>query len=280
MQESRYVKVARLAYQIAKEQLPLYSHPKSPHRYTFPQLATCVILTFYLNKSYRDMEQWLLATDKVCSVLGLKHVPDHSTLCRAYARLSKAFLERLLESLLQKLSIQEELICLDTTGFRETHESAYYLSRTGRRYRFWRKAAYAVGAGSQMILAIGQAKGPGCDAVFLGLLKRRASRWGKKLARKRAWLCLADSGFDGEDVTQGDIIPPIRRGGSLKDPQRIARKELVLQARLDGVYGQRWKAETAISVIKRKFGDTIRSRKECLKAREVAIKGLAYAFHR
>ncbi|RLB05580.1 MAG: hypothetical protein DRN90_03270 [Thermoproteota archaeon] len=114
------------------------------------------------------MEQWLLATDKVCSVLDLRQVPDHSTLCRAYAKLPKAFLERLLESLLQKLSIQEEFICLDTTGFRETHESAYYLSRAGRMYRFWRKAAYAVGAGSQMILA----KGPGSDSVFLAFLKR------------------------------------------------------------------------------------------------------------
>ena len=171
------------------------------------------------------MEQWLLATDKVCSVLDLRQVPDHSTLCRAYAKLPKAFLERLLESLLQKLSIQEEFICLDTTGFRETHESAYYLSRTGRRYRFWRKAAYAVGADSQMILAIGQCKGPGFDAVFLTFLRRKASRWGKKLARRRAWLCLADSGFDGgEDVAECDIIPPIRRGGSLKDPHRIARK--------------------------------------------------------
>jgi len=131
-----------------------------------------------------------------------------------------------------------------------------------------------------MIFAIDQGKGPGCDAVFLAFLRRKASRWGKKQNRRRAWLCLADSGFDGEDVAERDTIPPIRRGGSLKDPQRIARKELVLRARLDDVYGQRWKAETVISVIKRKFGDTIRSRKERLKARETAIKGLAYAFHR
>jgi len=39
MRESRYVKVARLAYQIASQQLPLYSHPKSPLKYTFPQLT-------------------------------------------------------------------------------------------------------------------------------------------------------------------------------------------------------------------------------------------------
>ena len=29
MRESRYLKIARLAYQIAKQELPLYSHPKT-----------------------------------------------------------------------------------------------------------------------------------------------------------------------------------------------------------------------------------------------------------
>ena len=280
MRESRYVKVARLAYQIAKQELPLYSHPKSPHKYTFPQLASCVILTFYLNMSYRDAEEWLLASDKVCNALGLRQVPDHSTICRAYSRLKKALMEKMLRRLLKLLGIQEEFICFDTTGFRESHESAYYLSRTGRRYRSWRKGAYAVGAKSQMVLATGHGRGPGSDSVFLNLLKRKSSVWGKKERGRRAWLCLADSGFDGEGVSQLDIVPPIRRGGNIVDAARIARRELVDQARLDGVYGQRWKVETVISVIKRKFGDSIRSIKERLKDREVDIKGLVYAFHR
>jgi len=280
MKESRYVKVAHLAYQIAKQELPLYSHPKSPHRYSFPQLASCVILTFYLDMSYRDAEQWLLATDKVCRALELRQVPDHSTICRAYARLTKALMERMLNRLLSLLSIQEEIICLDTTGFRESQESAYYLSRTGRRYRSWRKGAYAVGAQSQMILATGHGRGPGPDSVFLNYLKRKSSAWGKKEKGRRAWFCLADSGFDGEGVSQLDIVPPIRRGGNIVSPDRVARRELVDQARLDGLYGQRWKVETVISVIKRKFGDSIRSRKEVLKDREADIKGLVYAFHR
>lgn len=72
---SRYVRVARIALQVERS-LPLYSHPKSPRRYTFPQRAACVLLAFYLNKSYRDTEEWLLATDKVCRALGLKRVPD------------------------------------------------------------------------------------------------------------------------------------------------------------------------------------------------------------
>ncbi|MQK95569.1 transposase, partial [Escherichia coli] len=53
--ESRYVRVARIAYQLAKQALPMYSHAKSPHYFTLPQLGACVLLMFYLKLSYRDM---------------------------------------------------------------------------------------------------------------------------------------------------------------------------------------------------------------------------------
>ncbi len=85
--ESRYVRVAQIAYEIAQQSLPRYSYAKSPHRYTLPQLAACVLLTFYWEVSYRDMEEWLLATDAVCRALSLGRIPDHTTLYRAYRRL-------------------------------------------------------------------------------------------------------------------------------------------------------------------------------------------------
>ncbi|MDW8332469.1 MAG: hypothetical protein RMK43_12525 [Cyclobacteriaceae bacterium] len=77
-----------------------------------------------------------------------------------------------------------------------------------------------------------------------------------------------------------DILPPVRRHGKLVDPQRKARADLVAASRLDGLFGQRWKTETVNSVIKRKFGDTIRSRKTHLQNREPIIKGLVYNIHR
>jgi hypothetical protein len=64
--ENRYVKVAKIAYGLTQQALPKYSHAKSPHHFELPQLAACVLLMFYLNKSYRDMEEWFLASDKVC----------------------------------------------------------------------------------------------------------------------------------------------------------------------------------------------------------------------
>jgi hypothetical protein len=64
MRESRYTKVAKLAYYIAKQTLPTYSHPKSRHHYTFPQRVACVMLKIYLNLTYRDLEEWRLAPTK------------------------------------------------------------------------------------------------------------------------------------------------------------------------------------------------------------------------
>jgi hypothetical protein len=43
----------------------------------------------YLNYTYRDLEEWLLATDQVRQVLQLTRVPDHTTLYRTFAKLSQ-----------------------------------------------------------------------------------------------------------------------------------------------------------------------------------------------
>lgn len=45
-----------------------------------------MLLLVYLDLSYRDMEEWLKATEKVCPALELKRVPDPATLCRAHYR--------------------------------------------------------------------------------------------------------------------------------------------------------------------------------------------------
>jgi hypothetical protein len=273
--ESRYVKVARIAYQLTKQTLPQYTHPKSPHHFTFPQLAACVLLMFYVDLSYRDMEEWLLATDKVCKELELARVPDHSTLQRVYKKLRMKNFNQMKDKLLEAVEIEEEAIAADSTGFSPGQASLYYQTRSGRLYQRWWKGVYAVGIASLYILAWRFGSGPGSDAPYLSGLRRDVRRYGKR----RGWMMLADAGFDGRTVKEGDLIPPIRRHGKLVDPDRKARVDLVDQARLDGLFGHRWKSETVMSVIKRKFGETIRSRKTSLRNREPIVKGLVYNIH-
>lgn len=278
--ESRYVTVARLAYELAEQTMPRYAHPKSPHHFTQPQLVACVLLMFYLDVSYRDMEEWLLASDQVCQVLELARVPDHSTLSRTFKKLRQQDLTALNEALLKQLVVDAEaVIAGDSTSFRLSQASAYFQTRRGQTYREWIKGAYAVGVASRLVLAWRSSVGSRTDFDFLRPLKRQAAPYGRKHKGRRDWLFVADAGFDAQGVTDLDLIPPIRRFGKLVDPLRKARADLVAAARLDGLFGQRWQVETVNSVIKRKFGDTIRSRSLRLQKREPLVKALLYNLH-
>jgi hypothetical protein len=278
--ESRYVTAAKIAYRQTKQALPKYSHEKSPHHFELPQLVACVLMMFYLDISYRDMEEWLLATDKVCQALELSRIPDHTTLQRTYKKLRNLDFEKMKNQILEEENIEEEVIASDSTGFSPGQASLYYQTRSGRTYEYWLKGAYAVGTSSQYILAWQSGFGPSNDIAHLKPLKRGCARYGTHENRQRTWVMLADAGFDAQELHPLDIIPPIRRGGNLIDPERKARADLVAAARLDGLYGQRWKTETVNSVIKRKFGDTIRSRSTRLQLREPIIKALVYNIHR
>jgi hypothetical protein len=274
--ESHYVKVARIAYHLTQQVLPRYSHPKSPHHFTLPQLAACVLLMFYLDFSYRDMEEWLLASDQVCQALDLPRIPDHTT----FKKLRLLDFEKMKNQLLEENGVDEESIASDSTGFSPGQASLYYQTRTGRLYQRWVKGVYAVGTASQFILAWRSGWGPGSDAAYLPGLRRDSRRYGHHQGRRKAWVMMADAGFDGQSVRDDDLVPPVRRGGNLLHPERKERADRVSQARLDGLFGQRWMTETVNSVIKRKFGDTIRSRKRSLQRREPIIKGLVYNIHR
>jgi hypothetical protein len=265
---------------LAQEALPHYAHPKSPHRFTCPQLAACVLLMVYLDKSYRDMEEGLLATEAVCAVLALRRVPDHSTLSRALKRLRLRDLDGMRRALLARLPVGEDVIALDSTGYRRTQASAYSQSRRGTTFRSWAKGVYAVGAASQLILAWRPGCGPAIDSPYLNGLRRDVRRYGRSRGRERRWLLVADTGFDGRGVQDGDLTPPVRRHGTLVAPARRARADLVAAARLDGVYGQRWTCATVHSVIKPKTGDTIRSRLPRNQRLEPALKGLVYNLSR
>jgi hypothetical protein len=75
--EGRYKRFLRVAYFVTRQTLPMYSHKKSPHIYSFPQLISCVLLKIYMrNMSYRDLEELLLFSRDMCRVLGLRGVPD------------------------------------------------------------------------------------------------------------------------------------------------------------------------------------------------------------
>ena len=103
-------------------------------------------------------------------------------------------------------------IGIDSTGFRTDQASAYYSFRNGGPKRDWVKGAYAVGASNQLILGTLGSYGRYQDAVLLNNLRCHSKSYAIE-----NHMILADAGFDGRQVKLGDIIPPVRRHGTLRN---------------------------------------------------------------
>lgn len=80
---------ATTALTIAENALPAYSHPKSPHKFTQPQLFALLALRKFLKLDYRGIIIMLSEWTELRNALKLTRVPHYSALCYAEKRLLK-----------------------------------------------------------------------------------------------------------------------------------------------------------------------------------------------
>ena len=81
--------VAREALRLAQKALPAYSSKYSRKAFTQHQLFAILALKTFLKADYRGVVAFLTDFADLRDDLGLKKVPDHSTLCYAEQRLLK-----------------------------------------------------------------------------------------------------------------------------------------------------------------------------------------------
>ena len=264
---------------VTVQSVPMYTHKKSPQKYSFPQLLSCVLLKIYMkNISYRDLEELLICWSDVQEELGLRVVPDHSTLCRAQHRVTSRQIQRILEKVVEIVAnkiTRAILFACDSTGFKEDVASFYYALRSKKKRRRWIKAVYLLETRTQLCVSQLITRGPSGDARELGRLEGNSAL--------EPMVEVMDRGFDGAGNFRLGIpfriIPPIRRGGSIKGWKRVIEHVLYLAAKWMGIYGKRWICETMNSVIKRKFGDSIREKNERSKKRVASLMAVVYNIH-
>lgn len=80
---------AREALETGKRALPDYSHPKSPHKFTQPQLFAILGLRVFLKTDFRGITAILSEWSDLRNVLALEAIPHYSSLCYAEKRLLK-----------------------------------------------------------------------------------------------------------------------------------------------------------------------------------------------
>jgi Transposase DDE domain/Transposase domain (DUF772) len=280
--------LVRLAVQIARKQLPDYASKFAPKRYRQPSLLACLCLKEYLHLDYRGTEALLASAPPLQEALGLPTVPDHSTLWWfSRHRVKPRLLERLLTEtvrLFQRAAtLGSRTVAVDSTGFARAPASPYYQLRAGKRYRARTWLKWSVAVWTDPLVLCGQVadRGPRGDHVEFRPLVAQT------LARLPFTRLLTDGGYDSEanhrwlreDLGIESIIPPVTGRPSRGMSTRPYRRQLQL-AFPHKVYGQRWKVETLISVVKRRFGGAVTARRYWQQVKQTLLRGITYNLYR
>lgn len=275
----------RIAFVLGCDVLPKYFSKYSRHDFTVPQLFACLVVREQQRKSYRDTETLLRDAPQWCRDIGMRKVPDHNTLCRAFAALKLSRRGgRLMDRLVQWFAIARQLgsiVALDSSLYDPRYRSRHYEQRSrhyasmhkasanARRSRTARqcsKLAVGVCTRSHVILCAAVHTGFGSDNRDFEPLLFDAWR-----RHPRLRTVLADAGYDSESnhrIARHDMnVESLIKAGvgrpSKKPPSGYYRR--IMSKRLKGSqrgrkYGQRAQAETVNSMLKRNFGDALRSR--------------------
>ena len=286
-----------VAHHLSRGPIPERTSKFSRKDFTLRQLFACLVIREQMRLSYRDTEALLRDADHWCRDIGMRKVPDHNTLCRAFHALNLGRRAgKLLDVLAQWFSIARQLgdaAAIDSSLFDTHHRSRHYeqrcrhyasrekrdlrRSRTARRTP---KLAIAVDTRSHLILAARTRIGMCADyrdfePVLFDAWRRTP---GKRLKR-----VLADAGYDSESnhrIARRDMgIRSLIKTGSGRPTAKppTGRYRRLMQRRLAGTqkgkpYGQRAQAETVASMLKRNLGDALRARSPRARRHELLLR--------
>ena len=293
----------RVAHLLASQTLPTHSNKFSRKDFTLPQLFACLVVREHQKQTYRGAEALLRDAEHWCRGIGMKRVPDHNTLWRAFHVLELGRRsDRLLDVLAQWFAIDRQLgwtVAIDSSLYDTHHRSRHYEQRcrhyasrgiqtqNARRSRSARrtpKLATACDTRSHLILSARARIGMSADyrdfePLLLGAWRRTPGR--------RLKTVLADAGYDSESnhcIARQDMgIRSLIKTGSGRPTSKLpgGRYRRLMHRQLAGSqkgrpYGQRSQAETVASMLKRNLGDSLRARSPRARRHEMLLRAITH----
>lgn len=271
------VRVVKLALRLARRHLADYSHPKSPHKFTQPQLFACLILKAHLGCTYRRCEEMLALLPAVREAIGLVEVPRFTTLQMFADRPEiMALIDGVPASIGRAVNRAEpQDAAVDGTGLETTSVSAHFTSVSGRKRTKYVKVMLGVLCASVIPMAAVIDWGPSHDLKQAWALRQKI-----KATTRPNWLW-GDGAYDCEAWHKANweqwgvpsYAPTTVRSadGTVTGLYRNLFQHPVVE------YGRRWSCETVNSGMKRTTGSVLRSRKQSTLFAEAALKVAAYA---
>jgi hypothetical protein len=224
---------------------------------------------------------WLVEAYYLRLFLQLSKIPHYTTLQKFTDRINIMLLGKIISSFILFTGTRHIFTSIDSTGFKITHSSEYYTTRAKLRKKY---AKLSIGADvlKQIICNIKIRRAPTRhDNIDFKPVITKISKI------KLLSAVVADKGYDSEDnhvlvrekLYGYSIIPPRYEQVPIWKTRGRYRKEMK-RGYNKILYNQRNKDETIVSVIKRLFGEHIRSRLIRMQNRELTFRCIAYNVHR
>src|SRR5208282_3389494 len=165
MAEVGLLPFARIALQVSKAVLPRYRTPFSKHQFTQPQLLGILCLMRYEDWTFREADVRLGEHRELREALGLRSVPDFTTLYRFLQRVDERTLARAVDETVRRLHCvghggrKRARVAVDATGLASGAVSTFFVRRLhhhGQKplpWRYWLKWVVVVDLDRKCVLA-------------------------------------------------------------------------------------------------------------------------------
>jgi hypothetical protein len=250
--------------------IPRFSSRFSNKIYDNHQKMVILLFKQKMRMTYRGIVKFFRFSSLARALVGLRNVPDHSTLVKFHKRMKAPLIDKLLCKKEVKTS------AIDGSGFDTSHMSYHYANawnrQDRRKHRSYLKISIAICTDSQYVLSQKIRIGPRNDHIdFENVMKN-----------VRCKFVLADKGYDSKknryyvlrNMGAYPHIPYRKMSGRTYEksgvPLKFDKK----------IYNQRSKVETVFSVIKRKYGSHILSKSFETQKKELLLRLVAYNIDR
>ena len=275
MLDNMYINLVKTSFEVIQNShVPLHSSKFSKKKYNQHQLLTLIILKEDIGKDYRDFAELIQIMVPLREIIGLKEVPHFTTLQKFMTRVPSLTFKIILKNVVRRLHQKGDKIkitSIDATGFTSSYASHYYSKRINKTRRNFIKASIAVDSDKLTIMGWKFSKLPVHDSQHARSLVNQV----QKITKSECYTM--DEGYDSEiihkyireDIGAESIIPVLKWNGKIYTGKY--RMEMFRDFDKEK-YGQRNMVETVFSMIKRRYGDTVRSRKYYNQTKEIKIR--------
>jgi hypothetical protein len=272
----RFINFIKHAYSLVQSShLPLYSCKYSRRDYTQHQLLTLLLFKDFRKEEYRTVISNLEEMDRIRESLGLTSIPHFTTLQKFFCRIRPIYFYLLFKGTLKRFYTEEGSIpitAIDSSGFTSGYASHYYSVRTGKMRKHFLKTSISVDTDQQLITGFMISKNRVHDSQHALVLLKKCHRL------RKSECYVMDRGYDSEkmhrlirDTLNADSVIPVRVWSNTENIWGKYRKEMT--DNFDDVrYRRRVLVETKFSVLKRRFGSDLKSRKYQSQRKEITCK--------